>query len=155
MNTDERPNEPGAARTLALVRDFRILIGQLKRWLREEARPGGLTPAQIAVISRLERGGPLTVTGLARAEGLRPQSMGATVAALQMAGLVAGSADPADGRQTLLSLTDACRKLIAGNRAAREDWLFQAVRARFTPAEQQELANAVALLKRLIDDPHP
>lgn len=153
MNNSMLSNDAGAARVLALVRDFRALIGQLKRRLREQARPDGLTPSQNAVIMRLERDGPMTVTVLARGEGVRPQSMGATVAALEAAGLVGAKADPADGRQTLLSLTDACRHLIADNRAAREDWLFQAVRAKFSPREQQELANAVALLQRLVDDP--
>ncbi|WP_413727246.1 MarR family winged helix-turn-helix transcriptional regulator [Sodalis sp. RH19] len=155
MKTQLLPNDADAARTLTLVRDFRVLIGQLKRRLREETRPGGLTPAQTAVIIRLEREGPMTVTGLARCEGMRPQSMGATVAALQTAGLIGATADPADGRQTLLSLTDACRQWVADNRAAREDWLFQAVRSKFSPQEQRELANAVALLQRLVDDPRP
>jgi DNA-binding MarR family transcriptional regulator len=77
--------------------------------------------------------------------------LGATVSTLEEAGLVTGTPDPADGRQTILSLTDACRQLIQTSRAAREDWLFRAIRARLTQAEQDELVTAVALLKRLVD----
>ena len=42
---------------------------------------------------------------------MRPQSMGPLIAALEAAGLVSGAPDPKDGRQTMLSLTEACRKL--------------------------------------------
>jgi DNA-binding MarR family transcriptional regulator len=76
--------------------------------------------------------------------------MGATVAALQAAGLVSGAPDPADGRQTLLSLTPACRKWIRQNRAAKQDWLLRAIDAELNAREQQELARALALLNRVV-----
>ena len=46
---------------------------------------------------RLEKDGPATASSLARAEGMRPQSMGAVVAALESAGLMRGAPDPTDG----------------------------------------------------------
>ena len=92
------------------------------------------------VVSRLERDGPATVTTLAQAEGIRPQSMGATGSALKAAGLVSGTADPADGRQTILSLTTACRESI---HAAREDWLMHAIRTKREPREHAQLATAI------------
>jgi DNA-binding MarR family transcriptional regulator len=148
---NDRPNDPEAARASALAADLRVLIGKLKRRLREEAHSGDLTLSQTSVLSRLEREGPATVTTLARAEGVRPQSMGATVSDLEAAGLVSGAPDPADGRQTILSLTVACREMIKASRAAREDWLFRAIRTKLTPREQAELAAGVELLKRLVD----
>jgi DNA-binding MarR family transcriptional regulator len=99
----------------------------------------------------LERDGPATVTTLARAESVRPQSLGATVSTLQAAGLVAGTPDPADGRQTILSLTDRCRELFQTSRAAKEDWLFRMIQSKLTSGEQEELSAAVELLKRLFD----
>jgi DNA-binding MarR family transcriptional regulator len=60
--------------------------------------------------------------------------------------------DPADGRQTLLSLTDACRKWAEEGRAARQDWLTRTLQARLSPQEQDELARGVELLKRLVHD---
>jgi DNA-binding MarR family transcriptional regulator len=77
--------------------------------------------------------------------------MGATISALEEAGLVKGSPDPADGRRTILSLTDACREMLKANRAAKEDWLFRAIQTKLSPAEQEELATALELLKRLAD----
>jgi DNA-binding MarR family transcriptional regulator len=91
------------------------------------------------------------VTTLARAESVRPQSLGATVSTLQAAGLVAGTPDPADGRQTILSLTDTCREMFQASRAAKEDWLFRMIQSKLTSGEQEELSAAVELLKRLFD----
>jgi len=83
---------------------------------------------------------------------MRPQSMGSVVAPLEAAGLVSGAPDPTDGRQTILSLTDACRERLREGRAARQDWLFRTIQARLSPGEQDELAGAIALLARLVDD---
>ena len=146
-----QPDDPSTARASALARELRILIGQLKRRLREEAQAGDLTLSQISVLGRLEREGPATVTALAKAEGMRPQSMGATVAVLEAAGLVHGTPDPGDRRQTILSLTAACREMIAAGRAARQDWLFRTIRSKLSAAEQEELATGIGLLRRLVE----
>jgi DNA-binding MarR family transcriptional regulator len=150
----DRPDagDPDAAAVMATAVELRVVVGQLLRRLRDQASAGDLTPSQIAVLRRLENGGPATVTLLAKAEGVRSQSLGATVSALEAAGLVAGSPDPADGRQTLWDLTPACRDRLRANRLAREDWLFRTLRARLSPAEQAELGRTVALLKRLVAD---
>jgi len=136
-----------SARTLAA--ELRVLVGLLKRRLREQATLGDLTESQIGVLRRLDGDGPATVTGLARAEGMRPQSMGANVAALEAAGLVSGAPDPNDGRQTIWSLTAACREKVKAGRTAREDWLFRAIQTHLSPTEQEELVQAIELLKRL------
>ncbi|MGB6308489.1 MAG: MarR family transcriptional regulator [Steroidobacteraceae bacterium] len=135
----------------AMASELRVVLGKLKRRLREHANKGDLSLSQMAVLGYLDREGASTVTTLARAEGVRPQSMGATVGALEEAGLVSGAPHPADGRQVLLSLTEAARAWIKASRTAREDWLSQAIRSHLDPAEQDELAKAVILLRRLID----
>lgn len=140
------------ARIDALARDLRSLTGRLKRRLREQSGGGDRTPSQTAVLLRLEKEGAATTSSLARAEGMRPQSMGTLIAALDEAGLVAGTPDPNDGRQTILSLTPACRKQLEEGRAARQDWLCRMIEARFSPAERDQLAAAVVLLGRLVDD---
>jgi DNA-binding MarR family transcriptional regulator len=139
------------ARAALLARELRIVFGNLKRRLREQATAGDLTMSQIAVLSRLDREGPATVSHLAREQGVRPQSMGATMAALEAAGLVQGAPDPADGRQTLLSLTEACRAQINASRIEREDRLLAAIETKLTPAEQDELGLALRLIQRLAD----
>jgi DNA-binding MarR family transcriptional regulator len=151
MNMDEQQSDPGIARVSALAGELHVLLGKLKRRLREEAHAGDFTWSQTSVLVRLERDGPATVTTLARAEGVRPQSMGATIAVLEAAGLVRGAPDPADGRQTILSLTDTCRDMIRAGRAAREDWLSRAIQTKLSAVELGQLATGIGLLKRLVD----
>jgi DNA-binding MarR family transcriptional regulator len=146
------PDPSQLARTSALATEIRAVMGKLKRRLREQAGVGDLTSSQISVLLRLEREGPATTSSLARLEGMRPQSMGTVIAPLHAAGLVRGAPDPADGRQTLLSLTDACRKWVEDGRAARQDWLTRNLQAHLSPEEQDRLAEAVELLKRLAAD---
>jgi len=134
-----------------LAGELLALISRLKRRLHEESRHDDYTPSQVAVLVRLRHDGPATVTELARAEGVRPQSMGATVAALEAGGLISGAPDPADGRRTILSLTSFALSEIATSRAAKEGWLFSAVRSTFTEAERERLGEAVVLLRRLAE----
>lgn len=149
MNED--PDIARSAGAYALAGELRVVLGKLIRRLREQGHAEDLTSSQKSVLIRLEREGPATVSALARAESVRPQSLGATAAALEAAGLVCGTPDPTDGRQTLLSLTAACRKLFKATRAAREDWLYRALQKNFSSKEQAELARAVELLCRLAD----
>jgi DNA-binding MarR family transcriptional regulator len=149
---DGQADDSRLARASALAAELRALVGKLRRRLREQAGAGDLTPSQVSALLRLEKDGPSTTSDLARAAGVRPQSMAAVVAALESAGLVSGAPDPADGRRTLLSLTEACRTLLREGRAARQDWLTRALQQRLSPQEQDELAAAVRLLGRLADD---
>lgn len=149
---NQRHDTPDIARASALAAELRALFGKLKRRLREQADSRDLTPSQVSVLLRLEREGPATVSALARAEGMRPQSMGATVGTLEAAGLVTGEPDPNDGRQTILSLTETCRKWIGEGRAARHDWLTRNIGTKLSREEQDALAKGVELLKRLADD---
>ena len=146
------PGEPQTALASALSAELRAIFGKLKRRLREQTNDADLTPSQVSVLLRLEKDGPATTSSLARAEGMRPQSMASVVAALETACLVSGAPDPTDGRQTLLSLTVTCRTWIQEGRAARQDWLARKIQAHLSPQEQEELTAAVALLKRLADD---
>ncbi len=144
-------NQQGT-RASALAQELRALVGKLKRRLRDKTHSNDLTPSQASILLRLEKDGAATASSLARAEGMRPQSVAPLVAALEDAGLVHSAPDPADGRQTLLSLTEACRAWVEEARAARQDWLTRTLQARLSPQEQDEVANAIELLKRLVDD---
>jgi DNA-binding MarR family transcriptional regulator len=143
--------DPEVASALALAGELRVVLSKLSRRLREQAHAADLTGSQKSVLLRLERDGPATVTALARAEGVRSQSMGATISSLEEAGHVIGSPDPADRRQTILSITGACREWIRAAREAKEDWLFRALRAKLAPREQEQLAGTIELLRRLAD----
>jgi DNA-binding MarR family transcriptional regulator len=140
-----------ASRASILAGELRVSIGKLNRRLREQAHAGDFTSAQKSVLLRLERDGPVTVSTLARAESVRPQSMRVTVASLEKMGLVSGKQDPSDGRKTFFSLTAACRETLRSGRAAREDWLLRALQAQLAPHEREQLAATIDLINRLAD----
>jgi DNA-binding MarR family transcriptional regulator len=149
MTKQRNPPEPPDLAVLA--GELRISLGKLIRRLREQAHPGDFSSAQKSVLLRLDRDGPATVSALARAESVRPQSMRVTVAGLEAMGAVRGDPDPADGRQTLIQLTPSFRRHLKASRAAKEDWLVRALQAQLSPQEQGELMAAVALFQRLAD----
>jgi DNA-binding MarR family transcriptional regulator len=139
---NKKPAFPQADRASTLALEIRTLIGKLRRKLRDQTGHDDFTSSQVSVLLRLEKDGPTTASNLARAEAMRPQSMSAVIVPLEAAGLVSGTADPNDGRQTLLSLTQNCRELIQERRAAKQDWL----------QEQERLASALEILARLAED---
>jgi len=147
-------SSPGTCPPLpsTLAEELRATFRHLKRKLLQHGGRRNFTLSQIAVIHRLEKDGPATVSSLARAEGMRPQSMSAVIAPLQEKGLVAATADPADGRKMLMSLTRACRKSIAEERAARQDWLARTIEQKLSPQEQKKVLSAVRLLARIAED---
>ena len=113
------------------VIDFTQAIGLLVRRVRAAAASHELSLTEAAVMARLARDGPATTADLARAEGMKPQSMGATIAALEERGMVERKPHPTDGRQVNIELTAkgaAVRKSVrrckadvagAGHRPAR------------------------------------
>jgi DNA-binding MarR family transcriptional regulator len=143
-------SQAGLASTLAA--EMRTVFRKLKMRYREHGGGNDLTPTQASVLLRLERDGSATVSSLARAEGMRPQSMSAVVTPLQEFGLVSGAPDPSDGRQTLMSLTPKCLKLLQDGRAARQDWLTTTISQKLSAQEQERLQAALELLTRLVED---
>lgn len=127
---------------------MRAAVGKLTRRLRDKALPSDFSWSQAHVLGRLERG-PATLTALARAENMRSQSMGAIVGPLEQAGLIVGAPDPNDGRQTILSITDAGRAYVHESRKTREDWLAERIKAKLTPEELRTVAKAVTLIERI------
>jgi DNA-binding MarR family transcriptional regulator len=128
---------------------LRASIGLLLRRLRQAQAEGELTLPESAALTRLDRGGPSTPSALARLEQISPQSMGATLGALEARGLVERRPDPQDGRRVVLSITDAGRQVLQNKRNARTERLAKALAAGFTPGELRQLQAAAPLLERL------
>jgi DNA-binding MarR family transcriptional regulator len=137
---------------IALAEGLWTIYRKLKRQLREQGERSNLKPSQVSVLLRLNKDGPATVSSLARSEGMRPQSMSAIITVLLDAGLVSGSPDPTDRRQTLIALTRQCQQLLSNGRAATEDWLTTIIQEKLSSEEQATLASAIDLLARLISD---
>jgi DNA-binding MarR family transcriptional regulator len=139
------------AQLLESATQLRTLVAKLRRRLVEQANPGDFSASQSAVLSRLYNEGPATLTALATAEGMRPQSMSAIVSALQAAGFVTGSPDPGDGRRTILALSDHALETVEAARIVKNDWLFRTIKSRLDPEQQAQLASSIELLQRLIE----
>src|SRR5665213_3222628 len=131
-----------------LAGELRVVLGQLMRRLRAEHT---FSLSQGSVLGRLDRHGPASIGELAEAERVRSQSMTQTVGDLEADGLIARHADPADGRRTLIELTERGRLTLAEDRRRREGWIAAAVEADLTARERRLLADAVALLARLAE----
>jgi DNA-binding MarR family transcriptional regulator len=128
---------------------LRVSIGLLLRRMRQVRPDDELTLPESSALARLDRTGPATPGALAKVEQISPQSMGATLAALEARGLVERHPDPADGRRVVLSVTGAGLELLRNKRGARTEQLAQALSAGFTAAELGQLAAAAPLLERL------
>jgi DNA-binding MarR family transcriptional regulator len=139
------------ARLLETAGELRTVTAKLRRRLAEQASPGDFTPSQASVLSRLHSEGPATLTALAKAEGMRPQSMSAIISVLQAERFVDGTPDPTDGRQTILALSEHARETVESTRAIKNDWLFRSIKAKLTPTEQAQLASGIHLLQRLVE----
>jgi DNA-binding MarR family transcriptional regulator len=131
--------------------DLRVALGRIVRRLRQAHRPGELTLSEVSVLSRLDRDGPATPGALAVDERVRPQAMGATLAALEQRGLVARMPDPDDGRRVSMSVTDAGRRVLHDRRSASTRRMTRALVDGLTPDERHRLAEVIPLLERLAD----
>jgi DNA-binding MarR family transcriptional regulator len=130
-----------------LAADLRIAVGSLIRRLRSE----NLFPlTQTWVLGRLDREGPASVSDLAQALRVRPQSMAQTVGDLEADGLIERKPDPDDRRRALVILTRAGKARIEADRRAREGWLAKAFEE-MPEADLATIERTVEILRRVAD----
>ncbi len=136
----------------ALAADLALAIGTLVRRIRSAAPTDNadLSWSQRSVLTRLEKEGPATAAELARAEGIKPQSMGTIVAALLQMGMIERKAHPTDGRQVVIQLTVDGLERRRQAKDAKMSWLAAAV-ARLPEHEQQALLAASDVIKHLAE----
>jgi len=131
------------------VADLIQAIGLLVRRVRAAGASHELSLTESTVMGRLDRDGPATIAELARAESMKPQSMGTTVAALEESGLVERSPHPTDGRQVNIALTRKGTAVRLRTRDAKRTWLAQAI-AQLDDDEQETLFRAGEIIRRLV-----
>jgi DNA-binding MarR family transcriptional regulator len=128
-----------------LLSSMRLLV----RRVRQLQVDGDLTLPERSALSRLEQRGPTTSAALARQEQISPQSMGATLSALESRGLIERSSDPTDGRRVVLTVTEGGLQVLRSRRSARAGQLSKALSDGFTRDELTQLMAAGPLLERL------
>ena len=136
----------------AAIDELTLALGLLVRRMRSASPSEAqeLSWTQKSVIARLEKEGPATTAELARAEGVKPQSMGTAIAMLEEMGMIERKAHATDGRQVNIELTargTAMRKIA---KDARRTWLAEAI-AKLNKQEQATLFEAGEIIKRLAE----
>ena len=134
--------------TLALAADVRTALSRAARRLRAERGDAGLSDPQFNVVAILDREGPMTPGRLADLEHIAAPAMTRTVSCLADLGLVAKSEHPTDGRQVVVTLTDAGRDEVRQTRLRRDAWLGERLDA-LTAEERDVLSRAADLLRRI------
>jgi DNA-binding MarR family transcriptional regulator len=111
--------------TLAI--ELRTAVMRTSRRLRVEATGDVITPGQYTVLAQLNGNGPTTLRELAEREHVQAPSMTRIVNALADQGFVSRAANPDDGRQVRVDVTDAGRDVLAEARNQRTAWLARRV----------------------------
>jgi DNA-binding MarR family transcriptional regulator len=95
----------------------------LVRTVRAVDAAMGLSPARSSVLSILTFGGPRTIGGLARAEGVRSPTMTSVVNGLEADGLVRRTPGHQDGRRVLVEATSTGQRILEQGRRQRVERL--------------------------------
>jgi DNA-binding MarR family transcriptional regulator len=132
----------------AAVHELTAAVGQLLRRLRSETGADDLNLSQLSVLARLDQHGPTATADLARAESMKPQSMGTILATLEQEGLVERRSHPTDGRQVLFCLTSEGAEKRRQRGIAKREWLLAAM-AKLEADERKTIMDAIPLIKRL------
>ncbi|MGS0687008.1 MarR family winged helix-turn-helix transcriptional regulator [Nakamurella sp. GG22] len=131
-----------------------VLARRLRYQLAGDQLAGGddLSATELAVLGRVGRCGPMTPGQLARAEHVRPPSMTKVIESLEGRGLLRREPHPTDGRQYLVSRTEAAEAFVEASRKLRTAWLADHV-GKLSDSDQQAIAAATAALGRLAELP--
>jgi DNA-binding MarR family transcriptional regulator len=133
------------------VADFVQSLGLLVHRFRAVDGGDGLSWTETIVLRRLDKQGPTTAATLAREVGVKPQSMGSTVAALEARGLIERKRHVTDGRQFNIALSARGLAVRKSTGDAKRSWLAQAV-AKLAEKDQDTLFAAGEILQRLAND---
>ncbi|HEY5187010.1 MAG TPA: MarR family transcriptional regulator [Actinomycetes bacterium] len=136
----------GADTELASV--LRLSVMRLTRRLRHERADTSLTLTQLSALSAIDRHGAMTPGELAAHERVQPPSMTRVLAVLEERALVTRIPHPTDGRQSIVSATDAARALLLEDRRRREAWLVGRL-AELSEADRAALREVAPILDRL------
>jgi DNA-binding MarR family transcriptional regulator len=132
------------------ISDFAGSIGMLVRRVRAAAASQELSWSETVALKHLAKAGPLTTAELARAQGMRPQSMRTIVAALEKLAMVERKPHPTDGRQVLLELTARGAAVNQDAAEAKRTWLAHAI-TQLNRRDRETLLAAGRVIRQLVE----
>ena len=110
-----------------------------------------LGPARTSALAVIDAHGPLTPSELADREGIQRPTVTRLLGRLEVAGLVERTADPGDGRSSLITTSAAGRALLRELRLRKDVYLARRL-AGLDLEERATLARAAAILERLLEE---
>lgn len=145
MPNQDLTNDAGLASAL---RPAVLRLARRLRQMRDDSLE--LNTNQLSAMSVLLNNGDLLMGELAAMEKVQPPSMTRIVNGLESRGYLARQAHPRDGRQCVVTLTDAGREVLLANRRRRDEWLAMRI-AELDPSEREVLRKAVLILGKVND----
>ncbi|MCW4356010.1 MarR family transcriptional regulator [Hoyosella sp. YIM 151337] len=132
-----------------LASDLALAVVRLARQLRGHRQHSAVSLTQLSALSTLFSEGPMTPGALAARERVQPPSMTRVIGSLADVGLVDRMPHPSDGRQIIVSLSEAGKALVQNEKDAREAWLAAQLR-NLRSAELTSLREAVDTMTELM-----
>lgn len=132
-----------------LAGELRLAVTRTARRLRLQAG-GPLSPTLTAALATVANHGPLTPSELARREGVQRPTATKLVARLEAEGYVSRAEDASDRRSCVLATTEAGSAVLAGIRAAKDEYLAERLEA-LPAADRTTLARAAELLEEMLE----
>lgn len=134
-----------------LASDLSLAVVRLARQLRFRRAESPVSLSQLSALSTLAKEGAMTPGALAVRERVRPPSMTRVIASLAEMGFVARTAHPVDGRQVLVSVSQAGADLVEAEKLASQEWLQQRI-ARLDADQRRTLLVAADLLSAMVEE---
>jgi DNA-binding MarR family transcriptional regulator len=107
---------------------------------------------ELAVLTRLDRHGPLTSRALAEIESVTPQAIGTALSALGQRGHVVRAQDTIDGRKVITTITESGRRTLAGREQAINERMTRTLSDGFDATERAQITAVIPLLERIADE---
>ncbi|WP_159824291.1 MarR family winged helix-turn-helix transcriptional regulator [Arthrobacter sp. 9AX] len=148
MTDTENGNTTESITPDTLAIELRTAVMRTSRRLRVEATGEVITPGQYTVLAQLNGSGPTTLRELAEREHVQAPSMTRIVNALADQGFVSRAANPDDGRQVRVDITDAGKAVLEEARNQRTAWLAQRV-AGLSEADRLILSQAAHIMQEM------
>lgn len=135
----------------ALAADLSLAVVRLTRHLRGRRAEAQISLTQLSALATLNRDGSMTPGALAAKERVQPPSMTRVISSLTEMALVKRDPHPTDGRQVIVSLSDAGRALLADEADAREEWMTDQLSG-LTAAQLDVLREAVGIMTQIVGE---
>lgn len=137
-----------AADRLAVAEEFAALVWRAGRWIRSASTSSQeLSASQTALLAHLAAEGPQAGADLARWEGVTPQAVASTLAALHEQGFADRIESPADERRRPSVITAEGRAVLDRVSRRRAEAVHEGLLADLTDDELAALATGVQAVR--------